>query len=129
MEELLSILLERLRLIGEEHSELYDSEVREQMGEAIMEGFIREQKGFRLPDQFGMYSDEANRRVKAAIAKYIEGANKKTSEVGLKNFHDRLAAFQNSKVQTSVPGNDYEEFFGHTSPEFYDEYGNVIRTY
>ena len=129
MEARLLTLLEKLQLIGEEHGELYDSEVREQMGVAIMEGFVRNHQHFRLPDSFGMFSNEANLKVKTAIVDYIESANKKASELGLTRFHDRLAAFQNPKIQASVPGSDYEEFFGHTPPEFYDDDGNVVRTY
>jgi hypothetical protein len=40
MDKLLLQLLERLEAIGEHHGELFDTEVRESMGIAIMQGFV-----------------------------------------------------------------------------------------
>lgn len=128
MDELLQTLLNRLESIGEDHEELYDTEVRQQMGNAIRDGFVRPRAGFMVPEQFGMLSDEANNKVRNAIIDYISQAKEKAAELGITRFHDRLAAFQNPDVQASLPGSTYEEFFGHVRPEFYDEHGNAIHT-
>ena len=128
MEQILLQLIETLQCIGGEHPELYDSEVRQRMGGAIMDAFVRSRQDCKVPDDFGMYTGHANHRVKTAIESYITAANKRAAELGMIRFYDRLEAFQNPKVQTSVPGNDYEEFFGHTPLEFYDESGTVVRT-
>ena len=127
METHLLELLRRLERLGEFHHEQYGSEVREQMGDAIMEGYVRRRPGYRLPARFGMFSEAADTQVREALAAYIESANALAQEIGLASFHSRLAAFQNPAVRTNPDvAVDYEELFGHTSPEWYDEDGNVL---
>ncbi len=127
MEALLLELLRRLELLGDAHGELYDSEAREQIGDIVMDGFVRRKQGFTVPDRLGMLSDAADLELRKALISYIDEANKKAEEIGLSSFHERLAAFQNRAVRTN-PAIDvgYEELFGHTPPEWYDEFGNVI---
>lgn len=120
-------LLESLETIGNSYGELYDSEVRERMGVAIMEAFVRQRADYVIPDDLGMFSEPANRVVHSAIQRYIVDANRKAKSLGLLSFYDRLNALQDSSVQTANGRNDYEEFLGHTPPEFHDTVGNVIR--
>jgi hypothetical protein len=130
MDELLLDLLEGLERIADQHEELYDTEVRERMGLAIMDGFVRNKKDYEVPSDMGMSSVEANAAVHSAVTTYIDAANKRASTLGIRRFFDRLAAFQNGTVVTkSRFRRDFEEFFGHTPPEFYDENGNAIRTH
>src|SRR5262249_51177607 len=122
MEDILLELLRRLERLGQNHEELYDSEVREQMGNAIMEGYVRRRPGYRMPDQFGMFSEAADAEVREALAAYTEKANAVAQEIGLAPFHSRLAAFQNSDVRTKPPvGIYYDDLFGHTPPDWYDQ--------
>lgn len=127
MEELLKELLEQLDQIANEHGELMDSEVRERIGVAVMEGFVRNLGVSSFVRNLGMHSDSANDAVYVAIKTYVEQACDLASEARMTGFHQRLEAFQNEDVFTES-GNDYEEFFGHTPPEFYDEEANVVRT-
>lgn len=127
MEALLLELLRRLECLGEAHGELYDSEAREQIGGIVMDGFVRRKPGYVMPDRLGMRSETADLELRQALATYIEGASKLADEIGLSSFHTRLAAFQNPAVRTnSAIAVDYEELFGHTPPEWYDEAGNVL---
>ncbi len=127
MEQLLLELLSQLEAIGEIHGELYDSEVREKMGEAVMEGYVRNSSGYRPPDHFGMYSVEADAAVREALLAYIVTANSLADRIGLTSFKVRLAAFQNPAVRTSSSVQCYyDDMFGHTPPEWYDEGGNVL---
>lgn len=127
MESLLLELLRRLERLGEHHEELYDSEAREQIGGLVMEGFVRKTPGFFMPERLGMLSDEADSELRQALSEYIEIANRLAEEVGLTSFHARLAAFQNRTVRSNPAIDvDYEELFGHTPPEWYDEDGNVL---
>jgi len=128
LKDILKKLLDRLETIGENHEELFDSDVRENMGIAIMEGFVRRREDYTIPDDFGMFSKEGNEEVKSAIVQYITDARQKAEEDRINTFHDRLNALQDGTVR-SLGGNDYDEFLGHTPPEFYDENGNVIRTH
>ena len=128
MEEALLQLLKELEAIGEQHEELYDSEVREIIGNAIAEGFIRRTSGYRVPDGVKMYSDSANTSVRNALVQYIADAGQAASEIGLDSFHSRLDAFQNRNVRVNPKtAVDYEDLFGHMPSDWYDVDGNVIR--
>jgi len=126
MKDILKNLLDRLEVIGEDHEELFDSDVRQNMSNAIVEGFVRHRQAYTVPDDFGMFSEEANEDVKSAIAQYITDASERAVEMGLHRFHDRLNGVQDGSVR-SFGGNDYDEFLGHSPSEFFDESGNVIR--
>jgi hypothetical protein len=127
MEEALLQLLTTLEALGETHEELYDSEVRERMGNAIRDGYVREKPNYEVPSDLGMYSDEANEAVQRAIETYIAAANELARELGIVTFHDRIAAFQNGNVRVNPEtAIDYEELFGHSPPEWYDSEGNVL---
>jgi hypothetical protein len=128
LEKLLAQLLDRLEIIAENHGELLDSEVREAIGVAVMDGFVRGHGTGNMPAVFGMLSAEANQEVRYALIKYINDANLTASLQGITSFRDRLRAFQNINVANSE-GNTYDDFFGHTPDEFYDDYGNVVRTF
>lgn len=128
MEALLLELLHRLERLGEAHGDLYDSEAREQIGGIVMDGFVRRKPGFVMPDRLSMLSEAADLELRQALASYIENANKLADEIGLTSFHARLAAFQNPAVRTNpAVAVDYEDLFGHTPPEWYDEAGNILR--
>jgi hypothetical protein len=74
-----------------------------------------------------MVSDVADLELRRALTEYIERSNKLADEIGLTSFHDRLAAFQNGSVRTNpLIDVGYEELFGHTPPEWYDDAGNVL---
>ena len=126
MEQLLLELLVRLERLGETHGELYDSEAREQIGGIVMDGFVRRKSEFVMPDRLGMLTDTADIELREALAEYIERANKLADEIGLSSFHARLAAFQNRAVRTN-PAIDvgYDELFGHSPPEWYDDAGSI----
>ena len=127
MESLLLELLRRLERLGDIHEELYDSEAREQIGGLVMEGFVRRTPGFSMPKRLGMLSEQADSELRQTLSEYIEAANKLADEIGLSSFHARLAAFQNRAVRSNPSIDvDYEELFGHTPPEWYDEAGNVL---
>src|SRR5262245_27167735 len=87
-------LLESLEALGLEHEELYDSDVREQMSEAVHRGFIEPEPGYELPEEFGMFEPEGNAQVRAAISRYIVRAAARAAAIGLPEPNARLAAFQ-----------------------------------
>ena len=127
MEELLRIFLERLEFIGESNEELFDTDVRQTMSNVIVDGFVRAEDNHVFPDEYGMFSAQANSDVKFALEQYVLAANETAKDLNIIEFHDRLAAVQNEQVRTKQ-GNDYEEFLGHSPPEYFDKTGRVIRT-
>jgi hypothetical protein len=128
MEELLLTLLSRLEAVGDRDESLYDSVVRQRMGDAIFDGFIKAEPGYVLPDEFNhRMSDADNRLVRDAIGEFIETAVALARSAGLDTFHKRLAAFQNRGVRTPIQKNDTEDLFGWSDAAMFDELGNVIR--
>jgi hypothetical protein len=118
--------LRRLEAVGDEHKELFDTDVRWAMDAAVFRGFIRPQLGYALPDEFAMFSPEGNRQVREVFAWFLPAACLAADQAGLDTFHKRLGAFQNLEVRTTQQ-NDYNDFFGWANPELFDESGTVIR--
>jgi hypothetical protein len=126
VEQLLLELLYRLEVIGDRDESLYDTVVREKMGDAIFFGFVKPQPDYELPDDYGM-PDAENGDIKTALAEYINGMHTLAQATGITTFHGRLKAFQNSSVRTAKQKNDFDDFFGWSNPEFFDDDGNVTR--
>jgi hypothetical protein len=110
MEKSLKALLNAMDKIFDEHEELGDTAVREQMRAAIEKALLAPVAGYVLPDEFGMYEPEGDAKVKAALARFIEAA--KIESAGLTTREDRLRAFQDGSVE-SREGNSYDEYFGY----------------
>jgi len=76
MQALLLELLIGLERISDVHEELFDSEVRERIGVAIMEGFVRAVPKYVVRTDLGMFTPDADAAVRELIVTYIERANK-----------------------------------------------------
>jgi hypothetical protein len=126
MESLLLELLEALEVIGRSHEEIYDTVCREKMGDAVFYSFIKPSPGYKLADDFGLFSDKANMQVKTALHHYVITAKTLAAELGISDFHARLAAFQNGDVCTSTGKNYFDDFFGWSNPACFDWFGNVV---
>lgn len=124
METLLRELLHTLGEIGETHPELYDSDVREAMREAICHSFLKPDLDYSLPNDFKMASDQANLLVRRAIESYTTAAGSLADERGL-DFKGRYAAFQNDEVEDNGPEHlTYDAAFGYVPADAYDDLGN-----
>ena len=125
MEQLLLDLMRQLEAVGDRDESLYDTVVREKMGDPIFNLFVKPKPGYVMPDDYGM-GDEDNRAIKAALRQYVDGALALAPALGLDTFHERLAAFQNEDAHTEQT-NYYDDFFGWSNPDVFDEVGNAIR--
>ena len=110
MKKSLKVLLNALDKIDEDAPEIMDTEVRERIRVAVENALLRPVAGYELPDEFGMFSPEAEKQVRAALVKFIEAA--RVESAGLVTFAERLRAFQDGEVE-SRNGNDYDEYFGY----------------
>ena len=110
MKKSLKALLNAMDKIAEESEEVGDTAVREKMREAIENALLAPTPGYILPDEFGMFEPKGDRKVKAALTKFIEAA--KVESAGLTSREERLRAFQDLEVE-SREGSNYDEFFGH----------------
>lgn len=106
-------LLDALEAVGREHEELYDTDVREQMSEAIVHGFIEPEPGYALASEFGMFSAEGDAAVHRALAGFLAKSHLAARVAGLDTPAKRLEAFQDCDVVTSQEGQAYDSFFGH----------------
>jgi len=106
-QKVLEKLLNELEEIGEEHGEIYDTDCREQMSEAVFNGFIFEKEGYVLPDTFGLYEKDGNSAVKEVLSRYIEKMLPLAKESSAK---ERLEMFQDEVYSES--GESADEFFG-----------------
>ena len=95
-------LLDALEAIGKQHEEVYDTDVRERMADAIERG--------EVPASLGMFSDEGNRAVAAALHAYLSVARSHASALGL-DADGRRAAVWNEEV-TSSSGAPVDDFLG-----------------
>lgn len=105
-------LLDQLEVLGTDHGELYDTDVRQQMFEAVLNSFLKPQPGYVLPETFGMFDPAADAAVRAALLAYATRASARAGQLKLMDPNDRLAAFQDSDVQTKQDEQQHDEFFG-----------------
>jgi len=71
MKTALKQLIDDLDNVFEEHEEVGDTDVREQMYEAVSKSFVVPQAGYVLPADFGMFSDDGNKKVQSALRKFV----------------------------------------------------------
>ena len=109
MKTTLKKLLDRLDAISKDHEEVGDTDVREQMYEAVYHAFIVQTPGYTLPGKFGMFESAGDAAVRAALSEFIPAA----CGAGLSTPQDRFTAFQDGSVLSDV-GNPYDEYFGHS---------------
>ena len=105
-------LINALDRIFEEHEEVGDTDVRGQMYEAIHKGFIVTKSPYKLPAKFGMFSDEGNKLVRVALERFLAHSDIAAAFKSLKTPEARLAAFQDTSVESNE-GNTCEEYFGY----------------
>jgi hypothetical protein len=101
--------LNQLDAIAEEHEEVNDTDVREQIAEAIYHGFIVQTSSYALPNEFGMFHPAGDAAVRAVLAEFLSAA----CSAGISTPQKRLAALQDVSVLSDA-GNAYDEYFGHS---------------
>lgn len=105
-------LLTRLDVVSEKHEEVADTDVMEQMSDAVWNGFIQNNKDYVLPDALGMFTKTANKKIYSALSTFIKQANRLAEKAGLTSPSQRLNAFQDTDI-SSENGTCYDEYFGH----------------
>src|ERR1700683_1504779 len=112
MKKALKQLLDALDKIYETDGEVGDTAVREAMHEAIHKSFVDPQADYDLPDEFGMFTPAGDKKVKAALARFIAHSEITEAATTLKTPLERLEAFQDMEAESSH-GNTYDVYFGH----------------
>ncbi len=112
MKKALRQLLDSMDQIFEQHEEIGDTDVKQNMYDAIHAGFIVPRPGYTLPAEFHMFSDEGNKKVQSALQKFLVHPEVLAASKSLKAAEARLAAFQGGNV-ASREGNTYDFYFGY----------------
>ena len=105
-------LLEDLEQFGSTHEELYDTDVRERLWEAVDAALIRQSDGYAIPTDLGMFSPEANTELASIMSRNIERLRQVFAVFRLDTEQKRLASFLNPNLRTES-GRTVDEFFGH----------------
>jgi hypothetical protein len=105
----LMVLLDELDRLAIEHPELTDTEVREEMGNALLAALVSRGDGHSLPKRLGMFSERGNRDVRRALAAYLKSVS---GEMVDASPAECLAALQDCTV-CSRQGTKYDMYFGH----------------
>jgi len=113
-------LLTELEVIGVEHEELYDTDVREQMAMAVVEIYLRGNVQYELPGSYCMFSDAGDRKVHEALKRFAEDVT--ATALDTESKLNSLAP----KGATSPSGQTSEYFFGALA-EFVDRSGSPPR--
>ena len=125
MDTLLKNLLNALSAIGITHKEIFDTECRNRMGDAILDGFIRRLPAFVLDNDFGLFSTDSNEAVREALLTFINDANNHTQINNIYNVKQGLNLFQNEDINSD--NNDYyDAFFGYIKPKEFDDSDMVV---
>ncbi len=82
------------------------------MSETIFQGLLKPSDNYNTPDDFGMFSDDANRQIKAALIRFLSAVESKIGDPGIKTPEERLNAFQDEDVE-SDDGMFYDDYFGY----------------
>jgi hypothetical protein len=110
MEELLHRLMTRLEEAAGSHPELYDTEVRDHLAEALLRGFVEQEADFEVPAALGLFTDEGNEAVRRILQDYLREARARAETLGL-DREGRQAALWNYDVATDE-GQYADDFFG-----------------
>jgi hypothetical protein len=112
MKKALKQLIDALDEVFAEHEEVGDTAVRQFMFDAVHEAFVVPKVGYELPEKFGMFSEEGDEQVRAALERFLSHQEVIDAAKKLKTSQARLDAFQDGDVESS-DGNTYDEYFGY----------------
>ena len=107
MVPLLVELMEDLESVGFEHPEVFDTDVRERMADALVRGFVDREPGFELPADFGMFSAAGDQLVRQALQEFL-GPALRAAE-GMHQRRTRLRALWNPYA-VSITGSTIDDF-------------------
>ncbi|HKV12052.1 MAG TPA: hypothetical protein VJ725_28160 [Thermoanaerobaculia bacterium] len=108
----MAALLEDLERIGDVHPEIYDTDVRERMGEVVNRVLIRQSGDVQVPEDLGMFSAEGNRALRECLEQNLRNLKAVFEVFSLDTEAKRQRSFFNPRLRTER-GAHVEEFFGH----------------
>lgn len=113
MEQLLRGLLNELDCIAEQDAEILDADVRQRLSEALFNCYIDPIDDYDLPDDYGMFTEEGNLKIRNALKVFIDAAIDIALQQNLVTSDEKLGEFQNDEVESSL-GSVYDDYFGYS---------------
>ena len=112
MKTALKELLDALDELADDENfcEVQDTEVREQLHDAVYRTLVEPEPGF-VQEEFGMLDPAGDERLKSILAKFFAHPEFAAARQ-LPTPKARLDAFQDHTVLSST-GNSYDEYFGY----------------
>jgi hypothetical protein len=105
-------LLDALEEVADQHSEIFDTDVRERVWVVVDRCYVRRHGTFEVPSELGMFSVDGNVRLKTALDRHLRNLLSAAETDGLETEAERLAVIQNSEIRSSRQGFAFEDFFG-----------------
>ena len=110
LQYLLRELMQDLEVLAMENTEIYTSAFREKVSVLIWDGFILPKHNYKISDDFGLSSDNANQEIKQSLQRYLQEAGKIASSLSFK-FYKRLTTFQDRNISTYPRRSHFNDFF------------------
>lgn len=104
--------LDDLEKVGERHSELFDTDVREQLWAVIERKYVKLDHAYEIPQSFGMFSEAGNSELRAVLVLHLAKLIKLAQTDNLDSGTKRLDYLQNVNVRSKLHGYSYDEFIG-----------------
>ena len=115
MVEILREFLTELERLGARHGDLFRPEVREELTEALLLGYVQDARGPVLGRGLGLSDREADESVVGAARTFIERARARSGELGIVSPMERLAWLQREDVR-AASGSSFDDFYDYTDP-------------
>jgi len=103
-------LLDAMESIGTSHEEIYDTDVRERVADAIERHLVTPSRSLAVPEDLGMFSDEGNELLRSAVERYLGEAMPIADALDLDEATRRSAIWD--AEATSSSGLTVDEFLG-----------------
>ena len=108
----LSGLLDALDEIAQAHPELLDTDVRERVWSVVEQRYVELDPTYEIPQELGMFSEGANRRLRAALEHHLKNLVTIAQIFKLDTRAKRLRTLQNPAVKSEPNGHTYDYFLG-----------------
>jgi hypothetical protein len=110
MREPLVRLLDAMEAIGNDHEEIFDTDVRERVGDVIERSLVTQIDTVSVPADLGMFSDDGNEQLRSVLERYLTDATQIAGALGLDESARRSAVWDEEAASTS--GLSVDEFLG-----------------
>jgi|GEM_PF-1770052 len=112
MQKALLKLFDGIEQLAENHSEVYDTDVRESIHLALNHHFVWGVDMGKSIVSFGMFSRDGDERLAGLVDGFIRSVEVRQAIASVSSVESRLAMLQDGGIKTSN-GRKYDEFFGH----------------